>query len=252
MIYRAVGAALFFALTAMVIAADPTNVERTAKTLAVLPIDGPPLEPSGIVFHENRLLCVSDNADDGRLYELKAGDLNCSAVTFLTFRQEDLLKLEKRFRLDLEGLAFMEGYFYAVDERDRFIYRIGPYGRVWQVKHDIKDYNLKNKIIYSRDENAGFEGIAADPVRRMLYIANEREPALIYRLRLTANELEAVTENHTSMNDLSGGGPADISDLYWERDRLYCVHRKGNRIIRLDPFNGAITGSLDYGHAVKN
>lgn len=238
-------------LVAVFFAGTPSNDggARPGKG-TVLPLTdhkgGKPLEPSGLVLFQKRLLFVSDNRDDSRLYELVPGTDRCVVKVFLTFRDEDLLKLKKRHNLDLEGITYWNEYFYAVDERDRFIYRISLYGKVCQVHHDIIEYSKSRGIVFSSDENAGFEGITVDPARNMFFIANERADPVIYLLRQTPDYLELSTEDHIPMKDILGGDHADISALCWNGGALYVLHRIGNRILRMDPYTKKVTGNHDF------
>lgn len=257
-----VAAGLLLGISACAQSVDPHLVTgppaRPVKTnifpMACLP-DLPPLEPSGLTMFEDRLMFVSDNRDNAAIYEIFPGEKEaggCRNAEFIRLNRKDFERIPKSHSLDLEGIDFWNGYFFVVDERDRFIYRVDPAGGIEQVRHDILDYNRKHGIVFSEDSNAAFEGIAIDPDRGIFYVANERDDPIIYVLRQTPDDLVLETERHVPMKDVLGGRSPDISDLCFDGGSLYLLHRINNRILRLDPASMAVTGALDFSSEVSS
>ncbi len=83
-----------------------------------------------------------------------------------------------------------------------------------------------------------------------MYIANERDDAIVYTLGLSADGLRLRAMAHLSINGLTGDDRFDISDLYFENGFLYVLHRRAARILKLDPGSRRIVGSFDAGFAV--
>lgn len=207
------------------------------------------LEPSGIAFFRGAPVFASDN-DDPVLYRLEEKDGIAVAEPFIKITFPADIRRLKRHALDIEGLAADGPLLYAVDERDRLVYRIDTEGAAIVVPHDVMDYNRRSGIEFSRKANAGFEGIAVDTRKRIVYIANERDDAIVYTLGLSADGLRLRAMAHLSMSGLTGDDRFDISDLYFENGFLYVLYRRAARILKLDPGSRRIVGSFDAGFAV--
>ncbi len=203
------------------------------------------LEPSGITAMQGRLFFVSDNAHDYIIYELARGDDAYSVRKFIDFNSYyDVIKRHKSHDLDLEGIVWYEDGFFVVDERDRYIYKVKYNSSIQRIGHDIPKYNRRMGLRFSVDENAGFEGIAIDPVKRVFFIANERGRAFIYLLRMRGNNFK--TFDHIIMDDILRLKDVDISDLFFDGGFLYLIYRKESRIIKLDPYKKIALHSLSY------
>ena len=203
------------------------------------------LDPSGITSRGNRLFFVSDNGHDYAIYELIRDDKTYGVRRFITFAgYYPVMKNRKHHDLDLEGIVWHGDSFFVVDERDRHIYRIKDNSSVERVRHDIDAYNRRMSLSFSLNVNAGFEGIAIDPAGRVLFIANERERAVIYLLRMRGNNLN--TFDHIIMDDVLRETGVDLSDLFFERGFLYLIYRRENRIVKIDPYKKIVLKSLSY------
>jgi hypothetical protein len=203
------------------------------------------LDPSGITSMGGRLFFVSDNDYDYAVYGLIRDNAAYSVNKFITFNSSyTVIKKHKNYDLDLEGIVWYRDSFFVVDERDRYIYKIKDNSSVERVQHDIGAYNKRMDLSFSLNANAGFEGIAIDPEKRVFFIANERERAIIYLLRMRGNNLYAF--DHIIMDDVLKIKGFDVSDLFFERGFLYLIYRKENRIIKLDPYKKTAMKSLSY------
>lgn len=206
-----------------------------------------PLEPSGITRHKGRLLFVSDNEEDKFIYELIPSGTKYIAKIFAGLNKKSL-PLFKKQRLDLEGIAAVKDEFYCVDERNRFIYRVKKDGDARKIDHDITQYNKKHGLSFSRDSNNGFEGIAYDRDRDLLFIANEKDDAVIYTLRFKGDALTTI--GHISMQRFRGMKEIDIGDINYVDNYLYILYRRKNKIIKAAHREKIIAGTYDFsGHA---
>jgi Zn-dependent protease len=203
-----------------------------------------PLEPSGLALMDGRLLMVSDS--EGGVFELEKGERGYRALPWM----RPGLTGRAVHGCDFEGLALHENLFFIADERNRRVLVSDATGRTELLAHDIADYNRRHGIAFSRESNAGFEGIAVDPARGTVFLLNEREPAVIYRLE--KNEGALRTSSHLDLGSIKELNISDASDLFFDRGYLYMVARRANRIIKLDPGNWKVAGQLDYaGTAVR-
>ncbi len=201
------------------------------------------LEPSGIAMRGSDLFAVSDTGSDPAIYSIENRSGALSATPFIRLRLPDAPGP------DLEGIASSESDFYLVEEKSRRVFRVDLSGHVAIISHNIEEYNRRRGISFSKDANAGFEGIAIDDQKREFYLANEREPAVIYVLKADAGHL--TTLRHYALAELLDDRQADVSDLFFEKGSLYILYRRKNRIIRLDTESGRITHSYDFTPVVE-
>ncbi len=208
---------------------------------SIFPLECPscaaPLEPSGIARAGGKLIAVSDG--DAALYEIVKGVRGRAAMPWAKVKFSG-----GGARFDFEGLAFHENQFFIADERGRRIIAADASGKAEVLPHDIADYNRRNGIRFSRDANAGFEGIAVDAVDGSFYILNERAPAVIYRLEKNDGMLKAVA--HLDLGAFGKGEISDASDIFAEKGNIYVLARKANRIIKLGARDWSRIDHLDF------
>ena len=174
-----------------------------------------PLEPSGLALMNGRLLMVSDS--ECGVFELAKGERGYRALPWMRPR----LTGRAVHGCDFEGLALHENLFYITDERNRRVLVSDATGRTEILPHDIADYNRRHGIAFSREPNAGFEGIAVDPARGTVFLLNEREPAVIYRLEKENGALKTVL--HLRLASHKAPEISDASDLFFDRGFLYVL-----------------------------
>jgi Zn-dependent protease len=207
------------------------------------------LEPSGIALIKGRIHFVSDNPEDRSIYLLKQKGNAYAARPLQLFDFSGFSARKTGHSPDLEGLLFNRGNLYAVDERNRLIFRISKQGRFTVLRHDIARYNASRGISFSDDSNAGFEGIACNEEGTVFYIANEREKATVYILKKKGDRL--VTTDHIFPEAYNGGICSDISDLFYEKGHLYILSRNERRILKLDLKTLAVCQTYSYLAATK-
>jgi uncharacterized protein YjiK len=116
------------------------------------------------------------------------------------------------------------------------------------IDNDINRYSRRVGLRFSSNRNAGFEGIAVDNDKGIFFIANEREPAVIFLLRMRREQL--MTIDHLNMEDMLRSY-VDISDLLFYKGSLYAIHRHARSIVKIDPYKKIIRDSLFYGDVTK-
>ncbi len=196
------------------------------------------LEPSGITMRGSSIFAVSDSGSDPAIFSIE------DRGGILTATPRIRLRLPGTAVPDLEGIVSSGSDFYLVEEKSRSVFRADLSGNAAIVPHNIEEYNRRTGIRFSKDPNAGFEGIAIDDKKGEFYLANEREPAIIYLLKHRAGRL--TTLRHYALAELLDDRQADVSGLFFEKGNLYILYRKKNRIIRLDAASGRITHSYDF------
>jgi hypothetical protein len=194
-----------------------------------------PLEPSGIALVDERIIIVNDA--DQTIYQLVPKEDGLHALPFFTLKKRPA-------GTDFEGIALHHNLLYIADERLRRIFKTDLSGTVENLTHDIVAYNRRNNIQFSRDNNAGFEGIALSDDGTNIFLLNEREPCIIYRLRKSGNAL--ITVSHFMPKDKGGNTVPDASDLYFEKGYLYVISRMQNKILKIHPRTTVCENELDF------
>lgn len=221
------------------------------------------LEPSGLDLHNKTLYFVSDNLSDKKIYFILTDDLHKKEI----IPSEKLLNLKTNFfqrnfyqiyriinphAWDLEAISISNSTIYFINERKREMYQHTK-SSILTIRHNIAAYNRKNRITFSKEKNAGFEGLAVaqlshkhSPIPQLnIFIANERDPALIYRLRLDSTGLIAHTIDHLFLKKLHPDFH-DISGLFYEKGNLYLLIRRPGIIARYSLVGKKLTALLNY------
>ncbi|MBB6462077.1 SdiA-regulated domain-containing protein [Flammeovirga kamogawensis] len=173
---------------------------------------------SGISHYKDSIFVIADKKDNPFIYQV-----NWAAKHFTV---SPIAELSFKGGIDLEGIAIGGDIAYLINEHDNEVY----------------SYNLKsrkiNKLLINwgalaspkKDwlHNAGFEGVAIDFDKGVLYLAKERQPKLILKVDLAALE---IIETFITSNKCSN----DYADLYFYEGYLYALERNGMCIIKIDP-----------------
>lgn len=141
---------------------------------------------------------------------------------------------------DLEGLAQdSAGRLYVCDEFSRGVFRYDP--QTEKTEGLIVDWSPVQRW-FSRDRNAGWEGIAVGG--DTLFLANERDTGRIVRVALASLSVTG------SFSVSPPGRPArDIhySDLCWFQQRLWVLCRESHCILKVEPVKEKVEAAYDYG-----
>ncbi len=196
-----------------------------------------PLEPSGIAIVNELILVINDA--DGTIYHLAKKEDGFHALPALSIGQR-----KSAANTDFEAIAVQHNVMYLADERSRRILMSNFTQNFLSLPHDISAYNFRNRIRFSTDSNAGFEGIAVSSSGGLMYVLNEREPCIIYRLKKADNALK--TQSHFIPRDKKGLPIPDASDLFLEENNLYVLSRKQNKILKIQPDSGICIDEFDF------
>ena len=220
-------------------------------------------EISGMAMVSGKLRMVSDNKDDTYLYELKEKAPNRLEVV----KGKDLKKLIgfqmyskhipqdknnklKAARQDFEGIASCGANMYVIDERSRNVLRFrtdSGFERLNIVFNEVKG-------LYDGGENAGFEGVAVDCDKKLLYVAKERQPRFILKIDLAklkileqTDVIDPTAKNPVIRGTLAKDSILDFSDLAFDKGYLYALSRNERDLIKIDPSTWKIVDRRGYG-----
>lgn len=230
-------------------------------------------EISGMSVDTNgRVTIVADSAEDSYLYLLIPKGLRFHLKKDLNF---DKLKGAAEYkgslkevtevsandlRYDLEGMTVCGTTRYLINERVRHVLV-------------IEDDKLLKKLpidffsaypdLFKGGSNAGFEGIAADCEGKMLYVAKERDPRVIFKVDMNSWRVIEAKDFATSdrsgqkvINFMTGVGLTDlgpdISDLFFQNGYLYALERNTYEITKIDPKDFTVIARVSYYRSEKD
>ncbi|WP_169739263.1 esterase-like activity of phytase family protein [Dyadobacter crusticola] len=193
----------------------------------VLHYNGKPtdkVELSGLANDGNRIYFVSDNRSDIYQIQLNRGNFQIIDTIVTTPKNKSNI-------YNFEGIAVYENTFFVIDENiNSTVYQFAADGK----KLNQDSYN--GKISYKK--NDGLEGIALDPRRKVMFLAKERDSAIIYKVNMKQKENLSVL---FALGDLTD----DISDLQFLGNHLYVLERRKHRISKLDS-TGRIVAQVSF------
>jgi len=203
------------------------------------------LEPSGLVLFKNRWLIVSDEKDIADIYQL-------SPENAQTLQAEPFLSLSPILGVasqDLEGITSCGGRIYVVDERTYTVVEIGSDGEALAHPLDLSSVQMEaNGTVPVENSGAGIEGIACDEAASILYVAQERQPRMIYAVDLsTFKTMDAFDVPAGWESPRTDGGRlvyADYSDLYFENGFLYALQRSDRTVLKIAPQKKRLVSKL--------
>lgn len=224
-------------------------------------------EVSGLNINAaGRALVVADSAEDTYLYLLIQNGLR-----FHLKKELNLLKLSgaeayqtelkavsqvdaKDQRFDLEGITACNTTHYLINERVRHVLAIED-GK--SLKKLPIDFLSAFPALFEGGSNAGFEGIAADCAGKILFVAKEREPRVIFKVNMTTWKVLEAKDFAPSdragqkvVNFFTGNGlldvGSDISDLFFDNGYLYALERNSWEIAKIDPKTTAVISRVSY------
>ena len=219
-----------------------------------------PHEISGAALVRGRLHVVADGPDDLHVYsvremgvrfELKAsidlGLLSSGRDYMLALRRDPAIPVNDR-RIDFEGLCACGSDLYIANERARDILRVRE-ATVERLPIDFSSF----KELREGGGNTGFEGVAVDCKAGLMYIAKERSPRAILKIRMRDWKLLGVhdLEPPAPSAGTETGVERDFSDLAFDGNYLYVLERSARQIAKVDPSVMKVVARFSYKRAER-
>ena len=212
-----------------------TSIVAPLRTRGVLAPENAqkPLEPSGLVLFQDRLMMVSDERDIADVYELTEAGRDLRARPFLSFSPVPTFRGS-----DLEGITFCGERFYLVDEYTDAIGELDLQGNLTVHPLDWRFIDQEMRAFpLDRNTPAGLEGIACDSSPGLLYLARERQPRMIYVVSLPDFKVQDAFDVHPGWESPRTEAGilvyADYSDLYFDGGFLYALQRSDRAIVKI-------------------
>jgi hypothetical protein len=238
----------------------PTGAESAELEVIRIAFGTSSQEISGAAFIQGRLHVVADGPQDlgiyavhqmGDRFELQA-HLDLGTLTgyrdYLAALETDAAVPAKDRLIDLEGLCSCGRTIYLTNERARQVLRVNA-GKVELLPIDFRGF----KEVQEGGSNAGFEGVAVDCTRDLMYVAKERSPREIFTVQMTdwkvlrTDEVEPLA---ASAGKAAGVAP-DFSDLAFDQGHLYVLERSARQITKVDPAGMRVVARFSYERAER-
>ncbi|WP_170178347.1 SdiA-regulated domain-containing protein [Flammeovirga pectinis] len=190
---------------------------------------------SGISHYKDSIFVVADKKDNPFIYQVNWDIEN--------FTVSPIADIPIKGKIDLEGIAIGGDIAYLINESNNEVYTLNLQSRVlnkllinWQTLESPKKEWL---------HNAGFEGVAIDVDKNVLYLAKERQPKLIIKIDLKSLEIIEVFKTSNKCSN-------DYADLCFYEGYLYALERNGMCIVKIDPKNNKEIAHYSFRKSVSN
>ena len=212
-----------------------TPLELELVTVLPLEIDGD-FQPSGLLWHDGRLLTVSDKHDSA-VYEIELGSSNATLRPFLTFAPPT----DEPAPLDYEGLTVDTDGSLLVISESRFRVLLlafeGAPGQAapYTARASWRTASLEDSgrsVGCFQRPNANFEGITRLPAGGLL-LAAERQPRGLLELDLAAVGRIKAWSMPESAYAVPAGRAPDFADLAMTDGQVYTLVRSAHLLMRL-------------------
>jgi uncharacterized protein YjiK len=220
--------------------AAPAAIRHKLEVASSWLIDCPStgrFDASGLVFtKKGGLLVVADHVP--AIFKLNFGGQRVEAAQWAGLNRPEGAGPSKG---DVEGIAIDDaGRFLICEESGRSILRYDPVSRTTDLLPIAWGSLAK---LFSSDANSSLEGIAYGAGK--IYVANERDPALIVVLDLNGNILDHFAVKPQNQPALF----LHYSDLVWFEGSLFVLLRHQRLIIEVNPATKALVAEFDYREA---
>jgi hypothetical protein len=215
-------------------------------------------EISGAALLHGRLHVVADGPQDlgiytvhpmGKRFELRAHfDLGAlrGYREYLAALENDPDVLAKDRLIDLEGMSTCGSTIYLANERARHILRVKA-EKMERLPIDFSRF----KEVQQGGSNAGFEGVAVDCTKDLMYVAKERSPREIFTVRMSDWKVLRMDQVEPPGAENPPGVDSDFSDLSFDRGHLYVLERSARQIAKLDPAHMRVVARFSYESAER-
>ncbi len=164
--------------------------------------------------------------------------------------------------LDLEGITHCRGQFFAISEQRKEVLRLDSKGKLSYHPIDFEKYQ-RSSAMGGRPVpppsiwfNAGLEGIACDSEGRRLFVALERQPRMIFVLKMPERWEKGTVLHPIDHFDLPTYGlprkvgkfslEPNFSGLDFRRGKLYALYRSARLILVADPERHRLLHAYSY------
>ena len=215
-------------------------------------------EISGAAFLQGRLHVVADGPQDLGIYTVRPMDkrfelrahLDLGALRgyreYLAALESDPDVLAKDRLIDLEGMCTCGSTIYLANERARHILRVKA-GKMERMPIDFS----RIQEVQRGGSNAGFEGVAVDCTKDLMYVAKERSPREIFTVRMSDWKVLRMDQVEPPVAENKAGVDPDFSDLSFDRAHLYVLERSARQIAKVDPANMRVVARVSYESAER-
>lgn len=203
---------------------------------------GTSIHLSGMAVFDGGFYIVGDKPHDPYLYAVQQ-----SKSAWLVNDQASV-SLEQP--ASFEGMAHFNGQFILINEDPAGVYLATLTATRYESQLIDIDYaGILNPqdIAAAGQKNRGFEGVAIDVENNILFLALERQPATLLKVKL--NESRTGGRLLSILSDWDSGDldvPFSISDLYFDQGYLYSLERANYQLSKIDPDQMRVVAKLDF------
>jgi hypothetical protein len=192
------------------------------------------LDLSGLVVVNDVVYMVGDKDYDHYIYEIVFTE-----NSFYTHKKNELyfdrVRELEEIRLDLEGIDYCKDRFYLINETTNEVIAITG-EQVFTIPIDYEAFGENPRTWL---KNAGYEGVAINCDKNILYLAKERQPRFIYEVDLDGGLIiSKFNIPETESNDFAA--------MEYENGFLYLLERNGNYIAKVDAETKEVVAKVSY------
>ncbi|MEM7692268.1 MAG: SdiA-regulated domain-containing protein, partial [Pseudomonadota bacterium] len=194
------------------------------------------LNLSGLTRVEDQFFALGDKPVDECLYKIREQEQH--------WQIENCIPLEIDGRADLEGVFANGAELFFANEAGQDVYRF----RLIDQTATAAPLKIRFPWVAATAlwRNAGLEGIAYDARQRILYLAKERDPSVIFVYDLD-NKGVGTYNREFSIEPAADAHPhQSISDLYFSNGFLYALERRAYSIAKVNPRTGTVVSRASY------
>ena len=199
----------------------------------LIPFDTNAFDLSGIVLHQKKCYVIADKRWNKFIYQIGFDNNQWTVVDQIPFSSD--------YELDLEAIDQCNGTYYFADERSGKVFFKPQNGDFTAMEIDYTSIDIDP----SSWKNAGWEGMAVDCERNLLYLTKERQPRFIVTVDLASKmALSKFNIPETESND--------FADAKFENGHLYLLERNGNYIAKVDLSTRQVIEKYHYRHIASH
>ncbi len=251
---------------------------KLLRAITLNPPDRNRFDPSGLTFSptNNLLLTANDKLQYPAAFSIQIPPPSQRETDLTPFFKKKI-KLKKIYSphwkniyyyLDLEGISLCKNSLLMISEQRREIFRLDLKTKKL-TRHPISLANYERKTAlsgrplprFSTWFNAGYEGIACDPKRKRIFIAQERQPRLIFALKFPKEWKEQTPLEPYDHFDLPSYGlpkkfkgfdlEPDFAGLDFKDGTLFALYRSARMLLAVNPETRKLKAAYSYYSSTK-